>query len=120
MTAAAWDALADAAKWSRANADVLADTHWVGGDPAKSEVYGWAAWKPRKGILSLRNPSDQLQTIALDLASVFELPDGAPDRYTLHDIWRNHPNLEGRTPDAAALQFDLSPFELITMEATPE
>src|SRR5262249_44434003 len=54
-----WNDLADAAKWARANADVLVDTHWIGGDPAKGEVYGWASWSPRKGILVLRNPDDK-------------------------------------------------------------
>jgi hypothetical protein len=34
-----WDDLAESAKWSRANADVLSDTHWVGGDPGKGEIY---------------------------------------------------------------------------------
>ena len=33
------------------------------GDPAWLEVYGWASWTPRKGILVLRNPSDHEQTI---------------------------------------------------------
>ncbi len=42
-----WDTPAQAAKWSRANADVLVDTHWVGGDPTALEVYGWASWNKR-------------------------------------------------------------------------
>ena len=54
-----WSVLAEAAKWSRANADVLVDTHWVGGDPSKHEVYGYASWSPRKGIVMLRNPDDR-------------------------------------------------------------
>src|SRR6202020_3440401 len=56
-----WDTLAEAANWSRRNAEVLRDTHWVGGDPGKLEVYGWAAWSPTKAILVLRNPSDKRQ-----------------------------------------------------------
>lgn len=121
MTEAAWDALAEAATWSRANADVLADTHWVGGDPAKSEVYGWAAWNPRKGILSLRNPSDQPQALAIDLAVAFELPEGAPDRYTLHDVWGGRPDLrKNALASAEALQLELAPFELVTLEADPQ
>ena len=59
LDAGTWDALAEAAIWSRKNADVLVDTHWIGGDPAKGEVYGWASWSKRKGILALRNPKDQ-------------------------------------------------------------
>ena len=66
MTSQAWDDVADAAKWAQANADVLVDSHWVGGDPLKLQVYGYASWNPRKGTLMLRNPDDQPQTITLD------------------------------------------------------
>ena len=57
LTPANWDALAASASWARENAETLRDTHWVGGDPAELKVYGWAAWSPRKGILTLRNPA---------------------------------------------------------------
>jgi len=120
MTDAAWDALAEAARWSRANADVLADTHWIGGDPAKAQVYGWAAWAKRKGILSLRNPSDQPATISIDIAEAFELPSDAALVYSCRSPWKE---------DAAAppLQvaagnrhlFNLEPFEVLTLDATP-
>ena len=53
LTPKMWDALAEAANWSRANADVLVDTHWIGGDPNRGEVYGYASWSPRKGIVAL-------------------------------------------------------------------
>jgi hypothetical protein len=36
MTAAAWDVVAQAAKWARTNCVVLDDSHWVGGDPLTS------------------------------------------------------------------------------------
>src|SRR6185369_917376 len=88
LTPADWDLLAEAAKWSRANADVLVDTHWVGGDPKKLEVYGWASWSPRKGILTLRNPSDKPQSISLDLADIFELPPGAVTAYDVRSPWK--------------------------------
>ena len=37
LNKAKWDVLAEAAKWSRENAHVLVDTHWVGGDPTAFE-----------------------------------------------------------------------------------
>ena len=77
LTPADWDALAEAAKWSRANAAVLMDTHWVGGDPRWLEVYGWASWTPEKAILTLRNPSDKAQDFLLYPDQAFELPEGA-------------------------------------------
>ena len=50
--------LAEAAKWSRTNAYVLKDTHWVGGYPAWLGSTDGQSWTPKKGILVLRNPSD--------------------------------------------------------------
>ena len=48
LTSGEWETLAEAAKWSRRNAGTLVDTHWLGGDPRKLEVYGWASWSPEK------------------------------------------------------------------------
>jgi len=36
---------------------VLADTHWMGGDPLKQKGCGGASWTPEKAILVLRNPA---------------------------------------------------------------
>ena len=62
LNKAKWDTLAQAAKWSRENASVLVDTHWIGGDPTALQVYGWASWSKDKAILGLRNPSDKPQS----------------------------------------------------------
>ena len=70
------DDLADAANWSRANSGVLVDTHWIGGDPGKAEVYGWASWRPGKGILTLRNPSDKPREFSITPKAALELPEG--------------------------------------------
>jgi hypothetical protein len=121
LTQANWDDLAEAAKWSRANADVLKDTHWIGGDPAWLEVYGWASWTPAKGILVLRNPSDHAQSITVDIAEAFELPAGAPRTYVAKSPWKSD---EGK----AALRlgahqphtFALAPFEVLTLDAVAE
>ena len=120
MTPESWDILAEAANWSRSNADVLADTHWVGGDPAQDQVYGWASWTPRKGILTLRNPDDAPQTLALDIAQVFELPEGAPQSFQLKSPW--HDQADMAPIDVGAGQpheFRLEPFEVQVFDATP-
>ena len=115
-----WDTLAEAAKWSRANADVLFDTHWVGGDPAKFEVYGWASWTPAKGILVLRNPSNQPASFTLDIAKAFELPAGAPRGFRAHSPWAA--DRQAPAIDLTAGQphtFELKPFEVLTLDAVP-
>lgn len=115
-----WDAIAEAAKWARRNAGVLVDTHWVGGDPKKLEVYGWASWSPQKGILVLRNPSDREQTFALDPRAAFELPVGAPTRFAAQSPWRKDRGREPIVLEAGVPhEFSLRPFEVLTLEATP-
>jgi hypothetical protein len=120
LTSEDWDVLAEAARWSRTNAAVLKDTHWVGGDPAKLEVYGWASWTPQKAIVVLRNPSDHAREFSLDVGQAFELPLHAPRSYRAHSPW---------AADRAAAPFVLraghaqrvllEPFQVLTLEAVP-
>ncbi len=120
LDAAAWDALAEAAKWSRDNADTLVDTHWIGGDPIKGEVYGWASWSKRKGIIGLRNPSDKPGRITLDIGKAFELPEGAAQKCSLKSPWKSDaaaPAVELSAGKEHA--FELKPFEVLVFDATP-
>jgi hypothetical protein len=131
MRAEHWDALAEAAKWSRDNKDVLVDTHWVGGDPAEGQVYGWASWSMRKGILSLRNPYDKPGKIAIDISKTFELPKGAAEKYALRSAcsaiaaakarpWKKDVD-KGEIVLSVGLvhTFELKPYEVIVLDATP-
>lgn len=121
LSEANWDDLAEAAKWSRSNADVLKDTHWIGGDPAWLEVYGWASWTPRKGILVLRNPSDHPQSIRLDIQDAFQLPQGAPQNYIAKSPWKDDAGKAAIALHAhVAHEFQLAPFEVLTLDALPQ
>lgn len=120
LTDANWDALAEAAKWSRQNADVLVDTHWVGGDPAHLDVYGWASWTPAKAILVLRNPSDKPATLAVDVQQVFEIPAGQPQAYRAHSPWKDDDAKPGIDLQAGQpYAFELQPFEVLTLDLVP-
>lgn len=118
LTKKDWDALAESAKWSRANAEVLKDTHWIGGDPGKLEVYGWASWSPQKGIITLRNPADHEQEFLLDVGKAFELPQGAAQSYRARSPWQAD---KRRAPIPLTAgephKFVLKPFEVITLDA---
>ena len=119
MTPPMWDALAEAAKWSRGNADVLVDVHWFGGDPGKAEPYAYVSWSPRKGILALRNPGKKPAVLEVDLQKAFELPKDACRRYVLKSPWK-----QGREPKITLEAgkphiFKLAPFESLILEALP-
>ncbi len=114
-----WDTLAEAAKWSRTNADVLKDVHWLGGDPALLEVYGWAAWTPRKGIVTLRNPSEREQRFTLHPANDFELPPHTSKRWKFTSVWKQASEPAFELAGNGARAITLQPFEVLTLEAAP-
>jgi hypothetical protein len=116
-----WDVLAEAAKWSRANAAVLKDTHWVGGDPRWLQVYGWASWTPEKAIVTLRNPSDKPQDFLLYPDQAFELPEGAARKFRAHSPWHDEAAMPSVELEAGTFHtFHLEPFQVLTLEAVPE
>jgi hypothetical protein len=120
LTDADWDALAEAANWSRRNAATLADTHWIGGDPAKLQVYGWASWSRQKGIITLRNPSEHTQRFSIDVGKAFELPAGMPRKFAAHSPWKADEGAPSIPLSAGETDvFELQPFEVLTLEALP-
>lgn len=114
-----WTVLAETAKWSRANAAILKDTHWIGGDPDKLQIYGWAAWNGNRGILVLRNPSDKPQKISVDVGNAFELPRGAMRVYSMHSPWKSESELSFlRLRGGIPHEFALQPFQVLTLEGS--
>ena len=120
LTSKDWDVLAETARWSRANAAVLNDTHWIGGDPGKLEVYGWASWNRQKGIVVLRNPSDRAQEFSLDVGKAFELPGNAARSYSAYSPWAADKSTAPITLLAGhPHRFMLEAFQVITLDAEP-
>lgn len=121
LSDADWGVLAAAARWSRENAKVLEDVHWIGGDPGRLDVYGWAAWTPARAIVTLRNPDAKPQLAVVDLQRQLELPTGATRVFAVRDVWRS-----GSVDVPAKLDADriatirLAPFEVLTLELTPQ
>jgi len=115
-----WDDLAASARWSRANADTLRDTHWIGGDPGQLEVYGWAAWSEKKGLITLRNPSDRPATFRCDVEQIFELPAGAPRTYAVTSPYADAPAPRAVLEAGQAATLTLPPYSVLVLEAEPQ
>lgn len=85
-----WSDLADCIKWQKANADVLPDVHWVGGNPwdgTNANIYGWAAWNSAKSTLTLRNPATTAKTYTSTLREVFDIPSYIGGKIKLSDAF---------------------------------
>ncbi|MEW9583324.1 enterotoxin [Paraburkholderia sp. DGU8] len=115
-----WDVLAESARWARANADVLRDSHWIGGAPDRLDVYGWAAWSPVKAFITLRNPDSRAKSLVLDLRRQLELPAGAAKRFHTRSLWRSRASHVPSVLDADQPHtVPLAPFEVLTLELMP-
>ena len=120
LTDADWDVLAETAKWSRANASTLKDSHWIGGDPARLEVYGWASWSPTKAIITLRNPSDKPQEFSAAPSTLLDLPARSARSFSARSPWKSDQATAAVfLPADSPHTWTLHPFQVLTLELTP-
>lgn len=94
LTPAHWDILAEVANISRHHVDVLRDTHWHGGDPAKGDAYGYSSYAcpPCSGFITWRNPQTTARNVSFVLRQVLSLPrpwpGGGPlTQWRLVELW---------------------------------
>ena len=120
-----WDELARCIAWVRRNADVLADTHWVGGNPwdkkkQDGDIYGWAAWSPAKCTLTLRNSSGKTKTITTTLRKMLDVPPTVNGAIVLRSSFDDQRELVGIMNKAVdvdtPISITLEPLEVIVME----
>ncbi len=93
-----WADIAECIEWQAANADVLPDIHWVGGNPwtgSKAEVYGWASWNGNKATLTLRNGADNAQSYTFTLREALDIPEYVTTAITLSPSFKVSDALPG-------------------------
>lgn len=119
-----WDELARCIAWIRRNADVLADVHWVGGNPwdkkkQDGDIYGWASWNKKKCTLSLRNSSKYQKTLKGTLRSILDIPPHIKGSVVLRSSFKDQtklPIMDTPIDVDAPIEIVLSPFDIVTME----
>ncbi|MBN1900543.1 enterotoxin [Candidatus Sumerlaeota bacterium] len=116
LTEKMWNDLADSAKWFRDNHAVLVDTHWIGGNPGKLEIYGWAAWSPGKGTITLRNPDEKEAGFTLDIIKALELPPGYSSSFTLKTPYPDQRIKELKIKFGEPQEIILQPFEVLVFD----
>ena len=109
--------MAEAARWAKKNEHILIDSHWVGGDPLKLAIYGWASWSPEKSLLTLRNSSDKPSELTINLTSALEVPAGAAIKFSAKNAYPDQTFREGIV--TGDTMFKLAPFEVLCLELYP-
>ena len=72
-----WNALAQSLKWGKSNFDILMNTEMIGGDPGKSETYGFAHFNRNNTLIAVRNPKMERDKISFVLSSNFGMNENA-------------------------------------------
>ncbi len=119
-----WDELAQCIAWIRRNEDVLADAHWVGGNPwdknkKDGDIYGWAAWNMSKCTLSLRNSSGKTKTLKGTLREILDVPPGVKGTVTLRSSFDGQtklPIMDTPIDVDAPIEITLTPCDVVAME----
>lgn len=108
-----WDELVKVLNFVKSKESTLVDTHWIGGSPEKAEVYGYASWNPKGGVILLRNPSESEVSFNLDLKRDLDLPSSYKQNLSLRNV------REGKQVTLNNGNISLKPFEVLVLEVSP-
>ena len=113
-----WPFLAGLIKWARHNATTLAQTEMILGDPYRGEAYGYAHFLGGRGILALRNPFIQPQTVhvKLDESCGWKPSDAGNGTYAATVVFPYHETLQPLLRQGDLLTLHLQPYQTILIE----
>lgn len=114
---AEWKLFAGLLRWARANRELLRQTIVLPSRVERGEPYGYAHWQGRRGMLVVRNPSNESKVYKLHLRAA-----GAPAELTDAVCYTQYPYRKGITAgvdSAAQISIPLQPWELAFVAVTP-
>jgi hypothetical protein len=117
MNADDWRIYAGMLKWARANTGILRNTLVVPSDLRAGEPYIYAHWEGKRGILAVRNPSNESKAFVVDLARA-----GAPQDLAGGVCYAQYPCRKGVAEGltaASTFRLSLEPWELVFLEIVP-
>ena len=115
---AKWRINADALRFIRNEYDVLKTSQFIGGCPAKGEVYGYSAWTEDRGIVSLRNPANRNQSFKLRLDEPFGTLKGTENLKCAFVYPYDHETNQNLYSYGDEISLELSPHEVVIMKFT--
>lgn len=112
-----WGAMAGLMRWARKNQDVLRQTVVLPSRVELGEPYAYAHWLGKRGIVAVRNPSNESRTYGLDLRAA-----GAPADLADGVCYTQFPYREGLMAGVdgkTIIPIRLAPWELLFVEIAP-
>ena len=121
LTLEQWKTLARAARWAKQHEKTFRFSRMIGGDPARDDMYGFSAFDGQRGVLAMRNPSDEPRVLEKTLADWLLLPDRARVRdVRVRGVYGKTGSLDGSHPATAPRRIELAPFQIAVFEVQLE
>lgn len=117
MTDGDWQVYAGLLKWARRNQDVLQNTTVLTSRVELGEPYAYAHWSGTRGIIAVRNPSNDSREFTIGLAKA-----GAPKELSDAVCYTQYPYRRGvmaGLDSGSSIALDLAPWELVFLEIVP-
>jgi hypothetical protein len=112
-----WRIYAGLLRWARKNSDILRNTNVVRSRVESGEPYVYAHWLEMRGIIVLRNPTNQSREYQLDLVKT-----GAPSGLSDAVCYTQYPYRRGIAENISGtsnIMLKLAPWELLFLEIIP-
>lgn len=120
LTDGEWDALVKSIRWAKDRFEILQQTEMVGGDPGKSQAYGYVHLKGKYGIVAARNPFIGTQVLKVQLSPCLGLDPKAsslvveriyPTRWISPNLYEAGMELEIPLKGYETALFEIYPLE---------
>ncbi|HUZ47511.1 MAG TPA: hypothetical protein VMW54_12820 [Terriglobia bacterium] len=112
-----WRIYAGLIRWARKNQGILRNTRITTSRVELGEPYAYAHWDGNRGLIAVRNPSNESQKYVLNLLDV-----GAPKSLAGGICYTQYPYRKGIAAGLASsgsVSLDLAPWELLFLEIIP-
>ncbi|HWQ57176.1 MAG TPA: hypothetical protein VN442_26045 [Bryobacteraceae bacterium] len=112
-----WRIYAGLIRWAKSNQDILRNTTVVPSQVQSGEPYVYAHWLGKRGILAVRNPSNETREYALDLAAA-----GAPATLADAVCYTQYPYRRGIAAGVSygtPVRLRMAPWEVLFLEIVP-
>ncbi|MDD4869198.1 MAG: hypothetical protein PHR77_01460 [Kiritimatiellae bacterium] len=109
-----WRIYAGLLRWARQNSDLLRNTRVIPSRVELGEPYIYAHWLGARGILAVRNPSNESRAFVVDLGKA-----GAPSELTNAICYTQYPYRRGIATGLTGrsqISLNLAPWELLFLE----
>lgn len=112
-----WRVLAGLIRWAKANQELLRHTAEMPSRVELGEPYGYAHWQGTRGVIAVRNPSNENREYVLEMRRA-RAPQGLRDA-VCYTIFPGQRGIAEGLDAASTVRITLAPWELLYLEIVP-